>query len=317
MKITVQLVALVAVALLFSGATYTSAEAGESSQKAPAAAKSKQKGWLGVSIADASSGARVREVVEDSPAETAGLKEDDVIVEFNNTAVADANDLVKAVRKAAPGETVSVVVMREKQKKTLQVKVGSSPEHELAITVPRIPHVRKDIRIERMLGSSEPLGLRILTLNSQLGEYFGAPDGKGVLVERVKGKSAAAKAGFKAGDIIVKIGKEAIDETDDIFSAMDDYEEGDTITVQILRKGTPLTLAVMAPDRDESQNLFFRYNLHDLPEPDSHLMWFDKQKFHGDMERLKEEMRNLGQEIRTKMKEVQFKLQQELRQVGT
>lgn len=46
-------------------------------------------------------------------------------------------------------------------------------------------------------------------------------------------------------------------------------------------------------------------------------MWFNQDKFRGDMERLKEELRNLGQEIKTKMKDVQMKLQQELRQVGT
>lgn len=251
MNTSLRVGALIVVGIMIAGTTFSPAQTGERQQKAPTVEKSKHRGWLGVSIGDAKSGARVNGVTDESPADAAGIKEEDVIVEFNNKTIADADDLVAAVRKTAPGETVNVVVIRDKQKKSLQVKVGKLPsiERQLSITVPHPPLAlaQKDLRMARVFGNAEPLGLRLMELNSQLGEYFGAPDGKGVLVERVKGKSAAAKAGFKAGDVILRIGKEDIEEKEDVYSAMEDYEEGDTITVQILRKGASLTLAVMAP----------------------------------------------------------------------
>lgn len=288
--------------------------------------QAKQKGWLGVSIGDvteeaakrikskAASGALVREVVEDSPAEAAGIEEDDVIIEFNGKAIADANALSSAVRKAKPGETVPVVIYREDQKKTLQVKVGkySSNLSHLAFSLPDVPPVHVEV-----FGSSENNGLKVMTLNSQLGEYFGAPDGRGVLVERVRGKSAAAKAGFKAGDVIVKLGDEKIEETRDLWSAMEDYDEGDTATFRILRKGTNLTLAMMVTGSHERSFNLFRHELRKSPKQESGSFWFDNEKFRGKMKQLQEELRSTGEQIRIKMLGLRKKLERELRQVGT
>ena len=216
------------------------------SPRTPAASEqSRQKGWLGVSVGDVdaetakhsklkeTSGALVREVVEDSPAATSRHRGRRCHHRVQRQSDRRANDLVSAVRKAKPGENVPVVVARHDQKKSLQVKIGKLPAdaHRAAITVPPVPQI-PPIHM-KMFHGSEMGGLRVMDLNSQLGEYFGAPYGKGVLVERVKGKSAAANAGFKAGDVIVKLGKEEIGQTEDLWSAMDEYSEGDTATFQI------------------------------------------------------------------------------------
>ncbi|MGB5875558.1 MAG: PDZ domain-containing protein, partial [Bacteroidota bacterium] len=88
-------------------------------------------GWLGVSIQDMTSdlakkkgmntkaGAYVMDVVEDSPADKAGLKDNDVIVKYDERTVSDADDLVRAVRKSEPESSVKVLVMRNDQRKTL------------------------------------------------------------------------------------------------------------------------------------------------------------------------------------------------------
>jgi serine protease Do len=265
----------------------------------------------------ATSGALVRDVVEESPAATAGIEDDDVIIEFNGKAIADGDDLVSAVRKAKPGETVPVLVVRHDQKKSLQVKIGKLPaiEHPMAFTLPPAPQI-PPIHM-KMFQGSEMGGLQVMDLNSQLGEYFGAPYGKGVLVERVKGKSPAANAGFKAGDVIVKLGKEEIGQTEDLWSAMEEYSEGDTATFQVLRKGTNLVLAMMVSEQEGHRFNFFRHEFRDAPGEDSQNFWFDNETFREEMKHLQQELHGMGREIRTKMQGLREKLERELRQVGS
>jgi C-terminal processing protease CtpA/Prc len=117
---------------------------------------------------DSEEGAFVDEVVEDSPADSAGIKEGDVIVEFNGKKLFDADDLVKAVQKTVPGTKLNLVVIRDGEKKILQITVGKRREmkHRMFGNVPSLPDVRVFI-------GNHILGLQLITLNEQLGEYFG------------------------------------------------------------------------------------------------------------------------------------------------
>jgi S1-C subfamily serine protease len=318
--------------LVLSGTSCMQAQPTPDAQhKGIAVAERKQKGWLGVSVGNpknesakqtkqkGTAGALVEDVVDDSPAALAGIEEQDIILEFNGTTIADADDLVAAVRKTKPGETVPVVIQRNDQKKTLHVKVGKLPttERSLAITIPPMPRIpRINVRVSHGAGT---YGLQVMDLNSQLGEYFGAPYGKGVLVERVNGKSTAAKAGFKAGDVIVKVGKEEIGDTEDLFAALDEYTAGDTATVQIIRKGTSLSLALTIPEERGSLERFFRREYRDAPgeEGDSPSFWFYKDHLRQEMKNLQEQLRGMSQEIRTKVEGLRDKLERQLRQVGS
>ena len=97
---------------------------------------SSKKGWLGVSIQDITSemkkamdlksreGALVSDVVKKSPADSAGIMEKDVIIQFGGDAISDASELQKAVADTKPGTKVSVVVLRKGDKKTIDVVVG-------------------------------------------------------------------------------------------------------------------------------------------------------------------------------------------------
>ena len=61
------------------------------------------------------------------------------------------------------------------------------------------------------------LGMKLLPLNEQLGEYFGAPEGEGVLVEEVAKGSSAERAGLKAGDVVLQAGKRTVRQTEDVL----------------------------------------------------------------------------------------------------
>lgn len=94
-------------------------------------------------------------------------------------------------------------------------------------------------------------GLVIETLGEQLAAYFGVPDGEGVLVKEVEEDSDAAKAGFQAGDVILRAGKKTVEDVKDFKHVLGAYDPGEKIPVQILRKGREMTLELTAKEIDE------------------------------------------------------------------
>jgi len=224
--------------------------------------KSKKQGWLGVSIQDVTprlardkelkvkEGAYVNEVVEESPADSVGIEEGDVITEFNGKKIELAEDLTKEVRETKPGTKVNLNANRNGEKKTFAVNIGRNKMHRLfGMSMPHpmnIPHPKKIIF--RNLGTIE--GMELMELNKQLGEYFEAPNGRGVLVKEVEKESNAAKAGMKAGDVITKVGDETIKDIDDIHDALEDAEEGGKLNVELIRKGKKSTVLLEISEGD-------------------------------------------------------------------
>ncbi len=295
--------------------------------------------WLGVTLRDLTadlakekdvkteSGALVTSVVEDSPAEKAGIQEDDIIVGFRGKTIGDSDDLVKAVQEGKKGETVDVVVMRKDAKKTLQATLeeGSGTPRTFAFRAPAaplIPHFTVNI-------GREAYGLRLSTLNRQLGEYFGAPNNHGVLVQEVIRRSAAEKAGFKAGDVIVKIGSETIENVHDVRSALEGYKKGDKAQFDILRKGERKTIALDITSEQHGGSYhgwnWFRSDT-DVPDeidieegPGVEMdapATIEENAFHRDMQKLGQELRHLGRNLKERMQELRQKLQQELRHIS-
>lgn len=237
-------VLLVALAtMLFGTATLFAAEDNVVAVKT----KSKKQGWLGVAIQDVTprlardkelnvkEGAYVAEVVDDSPADSAGIKEGDVITEFNGKKIEIAEDLTQAVRSTKPGTKVSVAINRKGEKKTLTAFIGKNRSSmPFAISAPRVT-----FNLFRKIE-----GMELMELNKQLGEYFEAPNGRGVLVKEVEEESNAAKAGIKAGDVITKIGDEPIKRFDDVTEALEDTDEGDKVAIEFIRKGKKNTVTL-------------------------------------------------------------------------
>lgn len=97
------------------------------------------------------------------------------------------------------------------------------------------------------------LGVHLDALNGQLGEYFGVKDGAGVLVKEVEPDSPAAKAGLRAGDVIVKAGDADVASPDALHKAMAGTKPGQALDLQVLRKGSrqkvTATLGKMPQDK--------------------------------------------------------------------
>ncbi len=105
-------------------------------------------------------------------------------------------------------------------------------------------HGDKDEMTTTATSSSRPcpaeggwLGVNIDDLNPQLGDYFGVEDGDGVLVTAVVEDGPAAKAGLKAGDVIVKVGGDEVEDTGDLHETLAGTEADQKVKIEYLRKG--------------------------------------------------------------------------------
>jgi serine protease Do len=324
---------LLGLSLVMSGTSCAQAKEDQKKDEAPTASRTRP-GWLGVSISDMTSrqarkmnlktedGAYIDHVGEDSPAEKAGLKEGDVIVEFNGKTINDAGDLRRFVRRSAPGTSASVVVVRKDEKKTLQVTLGKTPREPYTYgVVPPVPPVMPYLRALR--GSSIE-GMNLSDLNKQLGEYFEAPNGRGVLVEEVDRNSSAEKAGFKAGDVIIRVGKESVEDTHDIWDALQDSKDGDKAEVEIIRKGARKSLTLEI-DQEALGNLhhpssrprhfeFFQQEFAPMEKElrKSGELKFQEENLRRSMEGLKEQLKSVGEKVRDEMIHLQQELRKEL-----
>jgi predicted metalloprotease with PDZ domain len=202
-------------------------------------------------------GVEITMVDGDAPAGKAGLKEHDVIVEFNGTAVESEEQLRRLIREVPPGHTVAMSVVRDGNPINVSVQLA---DHDamVAKTYPRIlvPSIRipdfprngMDVPFEITTYSSA-LGVQTESLTRQLGEYFGVKDGEGVLIRSVEKGSAGEKAGLKAGDVIVRADNERLTDRSDLSHALRSHRTGGKMMLQVMRDKKEQTINVTLPDR--------------------------------------------------------------------
>jgi len=232
-------------------------------------------GWLGLTIAEvtadkakefklpAERGVLLTEVEADSPAAKAGLKPNDVVTEYNGQRIEGTAQFRRLVRETPAGRTVQLTVWREGRAQRISVQLGSFRDHfhsHLRDFAPR----NFDFHIEmpemdgRFFVSRTPtLGISAEDLSGQLGSYFGAPDGEGILVHEVKAGTPAEKAGLKAGDVIIKVDGERVRNVGELREKLREKREKKTVNLAVLRKGTEMSLdvAVEQPQPPERKKM--------------------------------------------------------------
>ena len=177
-------------------------------------ALAQQAGWIGVSIEDQKDkGAVIRSVEPNSPAAKAGLKEGDVILQYNKEDVAGVQQLSRLVRETPVGRTVDVKIHRDNRDQTVQVTTDAmrQPQRlgrfELEVPGVRIlaDRIMRDMPRVQVNTTYVQSGVRVEPLTDQLRDYFGVYSNGGVLVSSVDSGSDAEKAGLKAGDVVTAV----------------------------------------------------------------------------------------------------------------
>jgi serine protease Do len=206
------------------------------------AAKGKiTRGWLGVSIqpltADLAkgfglkepSGVLISDVVEDSPAAHAGVASGDIIIEFDRKKVASPQELQKVVAATAPGRAVPLKVWRDKTEKTLEIKIGETPDDGVAL---------KSTNKGKSL-----LGLDVRPITPDLARQLNLRNPEGVIVFSVDEESAASDAGIQRGDVIREVNRQRVRSLQDFEKATKDVKDGDRVTVLLQRGPQSLYVA--------------------------------------------------------------------------
>lgn len=201
-------------------------------------------------------GVEITMVDADAPAGKAGLREHDVIMEFNGTPVDSEEQLRRLIRETPPGRTVVLGISRDGNPMKISVQLAEHSkvvsESYRVFTAPRIPDLsdlpnRMDIPAITVYSTS--LGMQTENLTRQLGDFFGVKNGEGVLVRNVEKGSAAEKAGIKAGDVIVRVGDEKLSDRSDLARILRKNRQGGKLNVGIVREKKEQTLTLDVPQR--------------------------------------------------------------------
>jgi serine protease Do len=238
---------------------------------------------IGVSVRDvaandaSTAGAVVESVRDDSPAGRAGIRAGDVFVEFDGERVRSARQLSRLVDETPADRAVKAAVMRGGQRVELQITPEQGamtwfsgepgmrferrifPEHGMRYDMPHFD-VRPDFDLRPGEGGRGfdlfvapegrgRLGVSIEALTPQLAEYFGTKNG--VLVSSVREDSPASRAGLRAGDVITGVSGAAVNDPDDLVSAVRKADDGATLKIEYSRdhKSASTSVTLEPPER--------------------------------------------------------------------
>lgn len=159
------------------------------------------RGWLGVSIQKVTpelarsfglskdEGALVAGVVPGSPADKAEIRTGDVIIAFNEVPIKEMSELPRLVANTVAGKEVLIKVIRDKEEKTIRVKVGEMPQEEAALEEPK----------------KAELGLTLAEITPELARRYDLLDSSGLVVIDVALGSPADEAQVQKGDVVLEV----------------------------------------------------------------------------------------------------------------
>jgi serine protease Do len=183
-------------------------------------------------------GALVSEVHPGTPAEKAGIKREDIIIEYNGTPINEMNELPRLVAATPPGTKSTVKVLREGKEKTLP------------ITVTELKEERFGKEAGEQAKEENTIGLVVDDLNSQLARRFDLRgEDKGVVVVEVMPGSSAADAGFRQGDLIMEVNGKAVPDAKTFQKMVAGQPQKSYVRFLVKREGRTIILALEMPEK--------------------------------------------------------------------
>ena len=233
-------------------------------------------------------GVAIAKVMEKSPAAAAGLREGDVIVKFNGDEISSVRKLTRLIGEVSPDHQATVTVLRGGTEQDVNVTIAKRPMPEFSngnfqfsmppmgkIDIPDLKYLPqlKDMPDFQNMPKGEfkqfevpngqgflwtsggrQIGVGIVPLSKQLADYFKVEGG--ALVDDVRDNSPAAKAGLKAGDIVVEANGKAVRNQMDLIKSINEKKDGD-VQLTIMRNGNRQTISV-TPEASKDGNVYFQ-----------------------------------------------------------
>jgi len=209
------------------------------------------RGWLGVTIQsvtpelakefglDKSSGAIISDVFKASPAEKAGLKRGDVVLEVNGKTVKDAASLRNMVAQSRVGSNIRIKIMRENKPIVLTVTVAEPPIDMIGVVSEKSD---EDVAEKNALA-----GFTVIDITQEIARQLGlSREEKGVVIVSVEPYSAAEEAGLKKADVVQEINKKRVSNLRDFINITSHIKDGDTVLLFINRGGRKLYITLKA-----------------------------------------------------------------------
>jgi serine protease Do len=172
-------------------------------------------------------GALVADVLKGSPAERAGIKTGDVIVEFNSKDIKDSSDLPALVARVAPGTTVQTKVMRDGKEISLPITVGEMKDSEVAAST-----------------QEGDLGLAVQPVTPEIAQSLGLERAEGLVITEVTPGSSADEAGLRSGDLITQINRRPVKNLADYNREMARSEKEKSVLLLVRRGQSSVFLAL-------------------------------------------------------------------------
>ena len=285
--------------------------------------------YLGVDITDVTTerltalklkeekGVEVTMVDQDAPAGKAGLKEHDVILTMNGSSIESGAQLRRMIHETPAGRVVTFGLSRDGQPVSVKVQLADkhkefakmSPKmKEFHFEMPEMPEIPDIPAITGVIYTNTGRsGLMVENITPQLGEFFGVKSGNGVLIRSVEKGSRAEKAGFHAGDVIVKVNDQAVHDTSDFTHAVRS-RNGGSVSVGVIRDKKEQNLNLPLPDRKESGDLLKEESFDGEPFLDADTAFDLSSEVREEIARLRPQLELAAQDARKSADEVRKSL---------